>query len=116
MSYRRLIGRKCHCTQVSQHPCTRVLVKLKADHENIVEDAVLILMCKVELLTSSCAVLSVTSRKRHFLEFWHLIWLKQALADATLLKYLIPGAQLSLWTDASDVAIGSSLMKLCNNE
>lgn len=40
---------------------------------------------------------------------------KQALADATLLNYPIPGAQLSLWTDASDVAIGSSLMQLNNN-
>ncbi|GBM58377.1 Transposon Ty3-G Gag-Pol polyprotein [Araneus ventricosus] len=37
---------------------------------------------------------------------------KQALVDATLLKYPIPGAQLSLWTDASDLAIGSSLMQL----
>ncbi|GBO41869.1 Transposon Ty3-G Gag-Pol polyprotein [Araneus ventricosus] len=41
---------------------------------------------------------------------------KQALVDATLLKYPIPGAQLSLWTDASDLAIGSSLMQLSGDK
>ncbi|GBL93006.1 hypothetical protein AVEN_54643-1 [Araneus ventricosus] len=41
---------------------------------------------------------------------------KQALADATLLKYPIPGAQLSILTDASDVVIGSSLIQLCNDK
>ncbi|KAF8777228.1 Retrovirus-related Pol polyprotein like [Argiope bruennichi] len=40
---------------------------------------------------------------------------KQALANATLLKYPIPGAALSLWSDASD-EIGSSLMQLCNDK
>ncbi|GFV12094.1 transposon Ty3-G Gag-Pol polyprotein [Trichonephila clavipes] len=33
-------------------------------------------------------------------------------ADATLLRHPIPGAKLSLWTDASDKAVGGSL--LCN--
>ena len=36
---------------------------------------------------------------------------KEALATATLLRHPIPGARLSLWTDASDTAIGSSLMQ-----
>ncbi|GFW10215.1 hypothetical protein TNCV_1849321 [Trichonephila clavipes] len=40
---------------------------------------------------------------------------KTALADATLLKHPIPGATLSVWTDASNFAIGSSLMQLSNN-
>ena len=40
---------------------------------------------------------------------------KQALANATLLRHPIPGAQLSLWIDASDYAIGGSLMQLNNN-
>ncbi|KAF8781598.1 hypothetical protein HNY73_011980 [Argiope bruennichi] len=39
---------------------------------------------------------------------------KQALANAALLKHPIRGAELSLWSDASDVAIGRSLMQLCN--
>ncbi|GFW09657.1 hypothetical protein TNCV_1393581 [Trichonephila clavipes] len=40
---------------------------------------------------------------------------KTALADATLLKHPIPGAILSVWTDASNFAIGSSLMQLSNS-
>ncbi|GFV79134.1 retrovirus-related Pol polyprotein from transposon 17.6 [Trichonephila clavipes] len=40
---------------------------------------------------------------------------KTALADATLRKHPIPGATLSIWTDASNFAIGSSLMQLSNN-
>ncbi|GFX04528.1 hypothetical protein TNCV_900571 [Trichonephila clavipes] len=39
---------------------------------------------------------------------------KTALADATLLKHPIPGATLSVWIDASNFAIGSSLMELSN--
>lgn len=41
---------------------------------------------------------------------------KQALANATLLRHPIPSAKLSLWIDASDKAIGGSLMQLNNNE
>ncbi|GFT83845.1 transposon Tf2-6 polyprotein [Nephila pilipes] len=41
---------------------------------------------------------------------------KKALAEATLLKHPIPSAPLSVWTDASDVAIGSSLMQLCDGK
>ncbi|GFT96563.1 hypothetical protein TNCV_5022201 [Trichonephila clavipes] len=40
---------------------------------------------------------------------------KNALADATLLRHPIPGAKLSLWTDASDKDVGGSLMQLCQN-
>lgn len=40
---------------------------------------------------------------------------KTALAEATLLRHPIPNAKLSLWTDASDVAIGSTLMQFSNN-
>ncbi|GFT06720.1 retrovirus-related Pol polyprotein from transposon opus [Trichonephila clavipes] len=40
---------------------------------------------------------------------------KTALADATLLKHPIPGATLSVWTDASNFTIGSSLMQLSNS-
>ncbi|GFX12311.1 retrovirus-related Pol polyprotein from transposon opus [Trichonephila clavipes] len=40
---------------------------------------------------------------------------KTALTDATLLKHPIPGATLSVWTDASNFAIGSSLMQLPNS-
>ncbi|GFT07357.1 transposon Tf2-11 polyprotein [Trichonephila clavipes] len=40
---------------------------------------------------------------------------KNALADATLLRHPIPGAKLSLWTDASDKAVSGSLMQLCQN-
>ncbi|GFY28460.1 RT_RNaseH_2 domain-containing protein [Trichonephila clavipes] len=40
---------------------------------------------------------------------------KTALADATLLKHPIPGATLSVWADASNFAIGSSLMQLSNS-
>ncbi|GFT06455.1 hypothetical protein TNCV_3355921 [Trichonephila clavipes] len=40
---------------------------------------------------------------------------KTALADTTLLKHPIPGATLSVWTDASNFAIGSSLMQLSNS-
>lgn len=41
---------------------------------------------------------------------------KQALAEATLLKHPVPGAKLSLWTDASEVAIGSSLMQYTSDK
>ncbi|GBN70242.1 Transposon Ty3-I Gag-Pol polyprotein [Araneus ventricosus] len=37
---------------------------------------------------------------------------KKAIAEATLLRHPIPGAQLSLWGDASDVAIGGTLSQL----
>ncbi|GBM42481.1 Transposon Tf2-11 polyprotein [Araneus ventricosus] len=37
---------------------------------------------------------------------------ENAIAEATLLRYPIPGAQLSLWVDASDVAIGGTLSQL----
>ncbi|GFU46530.1 retrovirus-related Pol polyprotein from transposon opus [Trichonephila clavipes] len=37
---------------------------------------------------------------------------KNAIAEATLLKHPIPGAQLSLWVDASDIAIGGTLSQL----
>ncbi|GBM83033.1 Transposon Ty3-G Gag-Pol polyprotein [Araneus ventricosus] len=37
---------------------------------------------------------------------------KNAIAEATLLRHPIPGAQLSLWVDASDVAIGDTLSQL----
>ncbi|GFW77098.1 retrovirus-related Pol polyprotein from transposon opus [Trichonephila clavipes] len=40
---------------------------------------------------------------------------KSALADATFLKHPIPGAALNVWTDASNFAIGSSLMQLSNS-
>ncbi|GFU71171.1 hypothetical protein TNCV_1216951 [Trichonephila clavipes] len=40
---------------------------------------------------------------------------KTALADATLLKHPILGATLSVWTDASNFPIGSSLMQLSNS-
>ncbi|GFS51172.1 retrovirus-related Pol polyprotein from transposon 17.6 [Trichonephila clavipes] len=41
---------------------------------------------------------------------------KEAIAKATLLKHPIPGAQLSLWVDASNVAVGGSLMQLSNDQ
>ncbi|GFX57365.1 transposon Tf2-6 polyprotein [Trichonephila clavipes] len=41
---------------------------------------------------------------------------KEAIAKATLLKHPIPGAQLSLWVDASNVAVGGSLMPLSNDQ
>ncbi|GBL89672.1 Retrovirus-related Pol polyprotein from transposon 17.6 [Araneus ventricosus] len=37
---------------------------------------------------------------------------KNAIAEATLLRHPIPGAQLSLWVDSSDVAIGGTLSQL----
>ncbi|GBN05290.1 Transposon Ty3-G Gag-Pol polyprotein [Araneus ventricosus] len=37
---------------------------------------------------------------------------KNAIAEATLFRHPIPGAQLSLWVDASDVAIGGTLSQL----
>ncbi|GFX19320.1 retrovirus-related Pol polyprotein from transposon 17.6 [Trichonephila clavipes] len=40
---------------------------------------------------------------------------KEAIAKATLLKHPIPGAQLSLWVDALNVAVGGSLMHLMIN-
>ncbi|GFW01058.1 transposon Tf2-9 polyprotein [Trichonephila clavipes] len=42
--------------------------------------------------------------------------LKEAIAKATLLQHPIPGAQLSLWVDASNVAVGGSLMQLSNDQ
>ncbi|GFT87928.1 transposon Tf2-6 polyprotein [Trichonephila clavipes] len=41
---------------------------------------------------------------------------KEAITKATLLKHPIPGAQLSLWVDASNVAVGGSLMQLSNDQ
>ncbi|GFW53468.1 transposon Tf2-9 polyprotein [Trichonephila clavipes] len=41
--------------------------------------------------------------------------LTQLRPDATLLRHPIPGAKLSLWTDASEKAVGGSLMQLCQN-
>ncbi|GFX74013.1 transposon Tf2-9 polyprotein [Trichonephila clavipes] len=41
---------------------------------------------------------------------------KEAIAKATLLKHPIPGVQLSLWVDASNVAVGGSLMQLSNDQ
>ncbi|GFX65422.1 hypothetical protein TNCV_399731 [Trichonephila clavipes] len=41
---------------------------------------------------------------------------KEAIAKETLLKHPIPGAQLSLWVDASNVAVGGSLMQLSNDQ
>ncbi|GFT35377.1 transposon Ty3-I Gag-Pol polyprotein [Trichonephila clavipes] len=40
---------------------------------------------------------------------------KTLFADATLLRHPIPGAKLSLWTDARTKAVGGSLMQLCQN-
>ncbi|GFV36949.1 retrovirus-related Pol polyprotein from transposon opus [Trichonephila clavipes] len=40
---------------------------------------------------------------------------KTALANETLLKHPIPGSTLSVWTDASNFAIGSSLMQHSNS-
>ncbi|GFS78888.1 transposon Ty3-G Gag-Pol polyprotein [Trichonephila clavipes] len=37
---------------------------------------------------------------------------KNAISEATLLSHSIPGAQLSLWVDASDIAIGGTLSQL----
>ncbi|GFV38496.1 retrovirus-related Pol polyprotein from transposon opus [Trichonephila clavipes] len=37
---------------------------------------------------------------------------KNAIAEATLLRHPIPGAQLSLWVDTSDIAIGGTLSEL----
>ncbi|GFX98836.1 hypothetical protein TNCV_1504121 [Trichonephila clavipes] len=37
---------------------------------------------------------------------------KNAIAEAALLRHPIPGASLSIWVDASDVAIGGTLMQL----
>ncbi|GFX07008.1 transposon Tf2-11 polyprotein [Trichonephila clavipes] len=41
---------------------------------------------------------------------------KEAIAKTTLLQHPIPGAQLSLWVDASNVAVGGSLMQLSNDQ
>ncbi|GBM65904.1 Retrovirus-related Pol polyprotein from transposon opus [Araneus ventricosus] len=41
---------------------------------------------------------------------------KEAIAEATLLRHPIPGAQLSLWVEASNVAVGGSLMQLSNDQ
>ncbi|RWS01718.1 Retrotransposable element Tf2 protein type 1-like protein, partial [Dinothrombium tinctorium] len=41
---------------------------------------------------------------------------KQELEKATLLAHPIPGAQLSVWVDASDSAIGGALMQLNNDD
>ncbi|GFW73106.1 transposon Tf2-9 polyprotein [Trichonephila clavipes] len=51
-------------------------------------------------------------------EFENMITLghmRPSKTDATLLRHPIPGAKLSLWTDASDKAVGGSLMQLCQN-
>ncbi|GFX34249.1 hypothetical protein TNCV_3225991 [Trichonephila clavipes] len=40
---------------------------------------------------------------------------KSLKTDATLLRHPIPGAKLSLWTDASDKAVGGFLMQLGQN-
>ncbi|GFW54251.1 transposon Ty3-I Gag-Pol polyprotein [Trichonephila clavipes] len=37
---------------------------------------------------------------------------KNAVAEATLLRHPIPGAQLSLWVNASDITIGGTLSQL----
>ncbi|GBM18650.1 Transposon Ty3-I Gag-Pol polyprotein [Araneus ventricosus] len=41
---------------------------------------------------------------------------KNAIAEATLLRHPIPGAQLSLWVDASDVTIGGTLSQLSQGQ
>ncbi|GBO18110.1 Transposon Ty3-G Gag-Pol polyprotein, partial [Araneus ventricosus] len=41
---------------------------------------------------------------------------KEAITKATLLRHPKPGAQLSLWVDASNVAVGGSLMQLSNDQ
>ncbi|GBN83551.1 Retrovirus-related Pol polyprotein from transposon 17.6 [Araneus ventricosus] len=41
---------------------------------------------------------------------------KDTIAEATLLRHPIPGAQLSLWIDASDVAIGGTLSHLSQGQ
>ncbi|GFX04299.1 retrovirus-related Pol polyprotein from transposon 412 [Trichonephila clavipes] len=41
---------------------------------------------------------------------------KNAIAEAALLRHPIPGASLSIWVDASDVAIGGTLMQLSKNQ
>ncbi|GFW20729.1 transposon Tf2-11 polyprotein [Trichonephila clavipes] len=41
---------------------------------------------------------------------------KEAITKATLLQHPIPGAQLSLWVDASNVAVDGSLMQLSNDQ
>ncbi|GBO08309.1 Transposon Tf2-11 polyprotein [Araneus ventricosus] len=41
---------------------------------------------------------------------------KNAIAEATLLRHPIPGAQLSLWVDASDVAIEGTLSQLSQGQ
>ncbi|GFX44414.1 transposon Tf2-11 polyprotein [Trichonephila clavipes] len=51
-------------------------------------------------------------------EFENMITLghmRPSKTDVTLLRHPIPGAKLSLWTDASDKAVGGSLMQLCQN-
>ena len=40
---------------------------------------------------------------------------KEAISNATLLRHPIPGAQLSLWVDASNVAVGGSVMQMSSN-
>lgn len=40
---------------------------------------------------------------------------KKAIADATLLRHPLPGAHLSIWVDASDVAIGGTLSQFSQN-
>ena len=55
----------------------------------------------------------------------HLLWnenaekafiaSKNAIAQATLLRHPIPGAQLSVWVDASDIAVGGTLNQFFNN-
>ncbi|GBM73347.1 hypothetical protein AVEN_37597-1 [Araneus ventricosus] len=41
---------------------------------------------------------------------------KNAIAEVTLLRHPVPGAQLSLWVDASDVAIEGTLSQLSQGQ
>lgn len=41
---------------------------------------------------------------------------KNAIARATLLRHPIPGTQLSIWVDASDVAVGGTLMQISDEK
>ncbi|GFS75270.1 transposon Ty3-I Gag-Pol polyprotein [Nephila pilipes] len=40
---------------------------------------------------------------------------KDALANTTLFRHPVPGAELSLWVDASNIAVGGSLMHSNNH-
>ncbi|GBL85316.1 Transposon Tf2-9 polyprotein [Araneus ventricosus] len=41
---------------------------------------------------------------------------KEVITKATVLRHLIPGAQISLWVNASKVAVGDSLMQLSHDQ